>query len=104
MHTTRSRNDQVILDCKMRTRGGIIALRSKVIDIVQALLERAKEYVEDVMVSYTHVQHAQPISIAYWLTHYAAIFLRDLDRLKRFVLLKTPPPNLTSTTQSLRHY
>jgi hypothetical protein len=35
------------------------------------------------MVGYTHVQHAQPISVAFWLTHYAAIFLRDMDRLKR---------------------
>ena len=35
------------------------------------------------MSSYTHVQHAQPISVAFWLSHYAAIFLRDLDRLKR---------------------
>lgn len=34
------------------------------------------------MVGYTHVQHAQPISVAYWLSHYAAIFLRDLERLK----------------------
>ena len=31
----------------------------------------------------THVQHAQPISVAYWLSHYAAAFLRDLERLKR---------------------
>lgn len=102
MHTTRSRNDQVILDSKMRTRRGIVELRAKVLDIVQTLLERAKDFVEDVMVSYTHVQHAQPISIAYWLTHYAAIFLRDLDRLKRFVFnlhfkFKLLPPELMTS-------
>jgi len=34
-------------------------------------------------VSYTHVQHAQPVSVSYWLSHYAAILLRDLERLKR---------------------
>jgi len=34
------------------------------------------------MVGYTHVQHAQPLSVAYWLSHYAAHFLRDLQRLK----------------------
>ena len=34
------------------------------------------------MPSYTHVQHAQPISVAFWLSHYAAAFLRDLSRLK----------------------
>lgn len=37
---------------------------------------------EDVMVSYTHVQHAQPVSVAFWLSHYASTLLRDLDRLK----------------------
>ncbi len=34
------------------------------------------------MVGYTHFQHAQPISIGFWLSHYAAVLLRDLDRLK----------------------
>jgi argininosuccinate lyase len=49
---------------------------------LQAFLKRSEGQLENVMVGYTHVQHAQPISVAYWLTHYAAIFLRDLDRLK----------------------
>jgi argininosuccinate lyase len=35
------------------------------------------------MAGYTHVQQAQPISVAYWLSHYAAILIRDLDRIKR---------------------
>lgn len=83
MHTCRSRNDQVILDCKLHSRELTVQLREKVLDIVDTLLTRAGEYLDDVMVSYTHVQHAQPISIAYWLTHYAAVFLRDLERLKR---------------------
>jgi argininosuccinate lyase len=34
------------------------------------------------MVGYTHFQHAQPISVAFWLSHYAAILLRDGNRLK----------------------
>jgi len=83
MHTCRSRNDQVSVSWKMHTRRLILELREKVISVVEAFLERAKDYVDDPMVSYTHYQHAQPISIAYWLSHYAAVFLRDLDRLKR---------------------
>jgi len=83
MHTCRSRNDQVILDSKLYTRRRVLDLREKVLPIVQAFLDRASEHTEDVMIGYTHVQHAQPISIAYWLSHYAAIFLRDLDRLER---------------------
>ncbi|MEI6789702.1 MAG: lyase family protein [Myxococcaceae bacterium] len=82
MHTARSRNDQVPLDAKLYTRKRLLELRQKVINASEAILERAKDYTQDVMVSYTHVQHAQPVSIAYWLSHYTAVFLRDLDRLE----------------------
>jgi argininosuccinate lyase len=83
MHTCRSRNDQVVLDSKLYTRRRLLELRRKLLPVIETLLERAAGMTEDVMSSYTHVQHAQPISVAYWLSHYAAVFLRDLDRLKR---------------------
>ncbi len=81
MHTCRSRNDQVPLDSKLYTRRRLLELRGRLLPAIETLLDRAEDGLEDVMVSYTHVQHAQPVSIAYWLSHYAAIFLRDLDRL-----------------------
>jgi argininosuccinate lyase len=83
MHTGRSRNDQVVLDSKLYTRRRLLELRERLLPVIETLLERAGAMTEDVMSSYTHVQHAQPISVAYWLSHYAAVFLRDLDRLKR---------------------
>jgi len=83
MHTCRSRNDQVIVSTKMHLREMLILLRGNVIEAVRAFQTRAKEHVNDTMVAYTHFQHAQPVSIAFWLTHYAAVLLRDLDRLKR---------------------
>lgn len=83
MHTARSRNDQVPTATKLRARELILELRDKVMKSVKAFLVRAEQHVDDVMVGYTHVQHAQPVSIAFWLTHYAAALLRDLDRLKR---------------------
>lgn len=83
MHTTRSRNDQVPLDSKLYTRKRLLELREKTADAVEAFLNRASKHLEDVMVSYTHVQHAQPVSVAYWLSHYAAVLIRDLERLKR---------------------
>jgi len=83
MHTGRSRNDQVVLDSKLYTRRRLLELRERLLPVIETLLERAGGMTEDVMSSYTHVQHAQPISVAYWLSHYAAVFLRDLDRLKR---------------------
>jgi argininosuccinate lyase len=83
MHTCRSRNDQVVLDSKLYARRRLLELRGRVVEAVETFLERSQQYLETVMVSYTHVQHAQPISVAYWLSHYAAILLRDLERLKR---------------------
>eukprot|EP01102_Stenamoeba_stenopodia_P013663 TRINITY_DN4468_c0_g1_i1.p1 TRINITY_DN4468_c0_g1~~TRINITY_DN4468_c0_g1_i1.p1 ORF type:complete len:548 (+),score=157.46 TRINITY_DN4468_c0_g1_i1:35-1678(+) len=83
MHTCRSRNDQVVLDSKLYARKRLLELREKLVPAVQAFLDKAKLHTEDVMAGYTHVQQAQPISVAYWLSHYAAILLRDLDRVKR---------------------
>jgi len=81
MHTCRSRNDQVVLDSKLYARNKLIELREKVILAAKAFVDRAEPHLNDVMVAYTHVQHAQPVSVAYWLSHYAAILIRDLDRL-----------------------
>ncbi len=83
MHTCRSRNDQVPLDSKLYTRKRLLELRQRMVPAVQAFLDRAAKHPNDVMVSYTHVQHAQPVSVAFWLSHYAAILLRDMERLKR---------------------
>ncbi len=83
MHTCRSRNDQVVLDSKLYARKRLLELRGKLMLVVESLLERSADTTGDVMIAYTHVQHAQPISIAYWLSHYAAVFLRDLERLER---------------------
>ena len=82
MHTCRSRNDQVVLDSKLYARKRLLELRQHVLDAADAFVKRAEPHTEDVMVGYTHFQHAQPISIAFWLTHFSAILYRDADRLK----------------------
>ena len=84
MHTTRSRNDQVPVSSQMRTRNRLLELRTHVLAAVDAFMARADEpgMREAVMPGYTHYQHAQPISVAFWLSHYAAVLNRDLTRLK----------------------
>jgi argininosuccinate lyase len=83
MHTTRSRNDQVPVSSQLRTRNLLLQLRSNVVDAANAFLDRAEEpgALEQVMPGYTHFQHAQPISVAFWISHYAAALSRDLSRL-----------------------
>jgi argininosuccinate lyase len=83
MHTTRSRNDQVIVSSKMCARRKVAELRELVLQAAKAFLDKAAQHLDDTMVAYTHVQHAQPVSVAFWLSHYAAILLRDAERLKR---------------------
>jgi argininosuccinate lyase len=82
MHTCRSRNDQVCLDSRLYTRNKLLTLRNLIVTLIEEFLKKAETGYEDVMPSYTHVQHAQPISVAFWLSHYAAAYLRDLKRLK----------------------
>jgi argininosuccinate lyase len=82
MHATRSRNDQVVVDSKMYARRRLLELRNKVTASAQAFLDRSADQLNNVMVGYTHFQHAQPISVAYWLSHYSSHLLRDLIRLK----------------------
>lgn len=82
MHTCRSRNDQVGLDSRLYTRNKLLELRGLIIPAIEAFLDKAETGYEQVMPSYTHVQHAQPVSVAFWLSHYAAVYLRDLTRLK----------------------
>ena len=82
MHTCRSRNDQVGLDSRLYTRNKLLELRGLIVPAIEAFLKKAETGYENVMPSYTHVQHAQPVSVAFWLSHYAAAYLRDLTRLK----------------------
>jgi argininosuccinate lyase len=83
MHTTRSRNDQVALDSKLFTRKYLLTTRELLVKATEAFLERAYEGLNDVMVSYTHIQHAQPVSVAFWLSDWICHFVRDLERMKR---------------------
>ena len=82
MHTTRSRNDQVALDARMMSRTHLLPLREKVTGITDAFLEKSEGNLDKVMMGYTHFQHAQPISVGFWLSGYASSYIRDSKRLK----------------------
>ena len=81
MHTARSRNDQVVTDTRIYLRNSILQVQERLISFINNLLDTANQHKETVAVGYTHVQPAQPISFAFWLTAYASMFSRDLERL-----------------------
>ncbi len=82
LHTARSRNDQVVTDARMHLRVRLLDIIDAVVALQRALLEVAGRHVEDVMPGYTHTQHAQPISPAFWLSAHAAGLARDIERLQ----------------------
>lgn len=82
LHTGRSRNDQVALDMKLYTRGEIIALQGLVKEMLYELLEIMKAHTETIMPGFTHLQKAQPITLAHHMSAYFEMFKRDYSRLQ----------------------
>jgi len=81
LHTARSRNDQVVTDARMHLRTRLLELRQALADLQQTLLDLGAKHLETVMPGYTHTQHAQPISVAFWLSGYVSALQRDQQRL-----------------------
>ena len=108
MHTCRSRNDQVVLDTKLYARDQLLNVQIDLAEFINTFLSLAPDHVETIMPGYTHTQHAQPMTFAYWLTHYAAIFMRDLERLKQaYDVTNTNPLGagaLTGTSFPINRY
>jgi argininosuccinate lyase len=81
LHTARSRNDQVGTDTRLYLRAQIDTIRQQLRDWQQVLLDLAKENVETLIPGYTHLQRAQPISLAHHLLAYFEMADRDWERL-----------------------
>ena len=82
LHTGRSRNDQVALDMKLYTRDEILQIDALVKDLLKVLLHIMKENTETYMPGFTHLQKAQPITLAHHFGAYFEMFKRDRSRLR----------------------
>ena len=82
LHTGRSRNDQVALDFRLFVSDRTRAWRDLLARLVETLAGRAGEHSATLMPGFTHMQPAQPVSLAQHLLAYAAMFRRDAERLK----------------------
>ena len=80
MHTTRSRNDQVATDFRLYVKDSISGICGQLHALISTLLELANAHIGHIMPGYTHLQRAQPISLAQYLNAYSEMFLRDLER------------------------
>ncbi|RDU65452.1 argininosuccinate lyase [Helicobacter sp. MIT 14-3879] len=81
LHTARSRNDQVALDLKLYVKCSNEEIRVLLLDLINTLLSIAKEHINTIMPGMTHLQHAQPISLAFHLLAYCFMYKRDVERL-----------------------
>lgn len=82
LHTARSRNDQVALDIRLYLRDEITEIRKLIRDLLAVLCEQAKKNQDAIMPGYTHLQRAQPITMAQHLLAYAMMLERDDGRLR----------------------
>jgi argininosuccinate lyase len=82
LHTGRSRNDQVALDMRMYIKEEIDATAALLNQLLDVLLAAAKKNTASIMPGYTHLQKAQPVTLAHHLLAYAQMFKRDRERLK----------------------
>ena len=82
LHTARSRNDQVGTDIRLYLRAQIEALQAQLQQYQRALLAIAEEHVETLIPGYTHLQRAQPLSLAHHLLAYVNMAQRDWERLQ----------------------
>ncbi|WP_026890615.1 argininosuccinate lyase [Lacrimispora aerotolerans] len=81
LHTGRSRNDQVALDMKLYTRDEIDELSGLVKGLLTELLKVMEEHIDTYMPGFTHLQKAQPITLAHHIGAYFEMFDRDFSRL-----------------------
>ena len=80
LHTGRSRNDQVALDVRMYARQACVHTRGLLLKLLDEIIALAQEHTETIMAGYTHLQKAQPITLAFHLMAYAQMFMRDVTR------------------------
>ncbi|MEL6495462.1 MAG: argininosuccinate lyase [Cyanobacteria bacterium J06623_7] len=82
LHTARSRNDQVGTDIRLYLRAEIRAIQQHLREFQAALLNHSQQHVETLIPGYTHLQRAQPISLAHHLLAYFQMTQRDWERLE----------------------
>ncbi|BAZ42159.1 argininosuccinate lyase [Calothrix sp. NIES-4101] len=81
LHTARSRNDQVGTDTRLYLREQIQQIRQQLRDFQAVLLDIAEQNIETLIPGYTHLQRAQPLSLAHHLLAYFQMTQRDWERL-----------------------
>lgn len=84
LHTARSRNDQVGTDIRLYLRDQVVQIQEQVRSFQRALVQLAQAHIQTMIPGYTHLQRAQPLSLAHHLLAYYEMTQRDWQRLEDF--------------------
>ena len=102
LHTARSRNDQVALDVRLYLREETDNIATLLCNLIKTLLKLSSENIETLIPAYTHLQKAQPTTLAHYFMAYTEMFMRDIERLfdcrSRINILPLGSCACTSTT------
>ena len=82
LHTGRSRNDQVALDMRLYTRKQVLAVGELLDHFLHTIYDVMEANVDTIMPGFTHLQKAQPVTLAHHMSAYFEMFKRDADRLQ----------------------
>ena len=81
LHTGRSRNDQIALDERLYLSRELASIQDGLVAVVSALVAIAEKHIETIMPGYTHLQRAQPVTLAHHLCAWCWPLTRDYGRL-----------------------
>ena len=84
LHTARSRNDQIVLDVKLYLKKEAKNLIDLIEELQYIIIKQAEKEIDTILPGFTHLQHAQPVSLAFHLLAYYFMFERDIERIKDF--------------------
>jgi argininosuccinate lyase len=81
LHTARSRNDQSQVDVRLFFMRETAVILEALAELQRVILKKADENTETLLVGFTHMQHAQPVTVGFHLMAYFQMFRRDIERL-----------------------
>ena len=81
VHTGRSRNDQIALDERLYLCRFVPDLQNRILTLIETLTQIAEKHTKTIMPGFTHMQHAQPVTLAHHLCAWSWMLTRDADRL-----------------------
>jgi argininosuccinate lyase len=82
LHIAKSRNDQVTTAIRMALRNELLIVMLQVLNMQESLLTSASKHTETIILAYTHLQPAQPVTFAHYLLSHVSVLGRDLQRLQ----------------------